>query len=1235
MATELGVAYLSLVADTKQLAPSVRKAMGGVEKESKESGNRSALGFAATWAKRGAKVLGGAAIAGVGSVAGVAITKGFNRALQLQDAEAKLSGLGHSGAATAKIMDSALAAVKGTAFGMGDAATVAASTVAAGVKPGKDLERTLTLVGDAATIAGTDMGSMGDIFNKVAATNRLTLGVANQLGAQGIPVLQLVAKEMGVTAEEASKMVSKGEVDFATFQRAMEAGLGGAAKKSGETFRGSLANMGAALGRLGVAFMDPVVNGAPKLFTAITNAIDSLNESEVFQSLAAKFSDWLLPALDRTSKMIDRFDFDKMIQSMKGTTGPIATLMTALSPLGIILKGMRPVLPQIGEALAGIGKAIGGTLATVLPVIADAFLAVGEALAGAVSKVLPSLIPVFNALAAAIAAAGPALAVLVPLLAQMVVWAIELVTPILASEKAVTALVIAFVAWKTIPPVIAAVRGALALFRAVQLGVTASTYGASGAMVVAGASAKVYGVIMKAQAIATKVASAATWLFNAALRANPIGIVITLLAGLVAGLVWFFTKTKAGQAIVQTVWGGIKTAIKAVSDWWTQTAWPAIKKGFDVIGAVAKWLYNKIIKPIWTAIKVAIALAIAPIILYIKGLIWVFKNALAPAAKWLYKNIIKPVWNNILGAIRAVVNWFKNTAWPIFKLVVTILAARFVALWNKLKAVWAAIKNNVIKPVVEWFKNTVWPIVKAVVGHFVDRFNVLKNRLKAIWGAIKNNIIKPVVDWFTGTVRPRIQSFADSIREAFASLRGAIKRIWNRIKAVVKAPAKIIVDLIYNKGIVPLVNGVWEFLQPKSDPVLSKVNMDGWATGGYTGPGSKYQPAGVVHADEFVVRKESRKKFERRNPGALDHLNRTGDLPGFARGGRVGEAAKWWQDKGARVTEFGGWGQSVARVHMKNSRHYANAAADLNYASSGPIEQGFFDRNVGAFRSLFPDINVLWRVPNHYDHMHIDDGAHGINGKTGPGGGGFDFMGVINKLRNLKKGLSDLADSGVGRMFKGVGRKIIDGPIGWIKDKAGAALNAAFNTGSGKSGDSQVVGAVKSVAANYGWDSGRQWEAINWIINKESSWDPQAANKTSSARGLFQKMTSLHGPLESSVWGQAKWGLDYIKRAYNNPVNAMSKHKMQGWYADGGRVTPTLYDQGGWLPKGLSVVENKTGKPEPVLNPAQWDAVSNGGGPRVENHFYGITDAQPIIAAQERSERRAAIRANMGGLLRG
>lgn len=60
-----------------------------------------------------------------------------------------------------------------------------------------------------------------------------------------------------------------------------------------------------------------------------------------------------------------------------------------------------------------------------------------------------------------------------------------------------------------------------------------------------------------------------------------------------------------------------------------------------------------------------------------------------------------------------------------------------------------------------------------------------------------------------------------------------------------------------------------------------------WATGGYTGPGGKFDPAGVVHAGEYVLRQEVVKQAGMR--AFLDSLNRKGvkALRGYSSGGAV------------------------------------------------------------------------------------------------------------------------------------------------------------------------------------------------------------------------------------------------------------------------------------------------------------------------------------------------------------
>lgn len=130
-------------------------------------------------------------------------------------------------------------------------------------------------------------------------------------------------------------------------------------------------------------------------------------------------------------------------------------------------------------------------------------------------------------------------------------------------------------------------------------------------------------------------------------------------------------------------------------------------------------------------------------------------------------------------------------------------------------------------------------------------------------------------------------------------------------------------------------------------------------------------------------------------------------------------------------------------------------------------------------------------------------------------------------------------------------------------------------------GSPAVVAAVRAVAAQFGWGSGGQWNALSQLIAHESGWDPSAANPTSSARGLFQKLTSMNGPIESTVAGQAMWGLNYIRGRYGSPASAWGS-----WLSR----SPHWYDDGGSLRPGVSTVVNNTGRPEQVLTPAERDA---------------------------------------------
>src|SRR5690606_10418020 len=124
---------VSILADTKKFSRAMRnlsRETGLASLGSKFKGLGSSIAGAF---KTGIKWIGATAVA----LAGLALKGGFERAMKIEDAQAKLAGLGHDTQTIESIMESALASVKGTAAGLDDAATIAATAVAAGIKPGQ------------------------------------------------------------------------------------------------------------------------------------------------------------------------------------------------------------------------------------------------------------------------------------------------------------------------------------------------------------------------------------------------------------------------------------------------------------------------------------------------------------------------------------------------------------------------------------------------------------------------------------------------------------------------------------------------------------------------------------------------------------------------------------------------------------------------------------------------------------------------------------------------------------------------------------------------------------------------------------------------------------------------------------------------------------------------------------------------------------------------------------------
>lgn len=86
-----------------------------------------------------------------------------------------------------------------------------------------------------------------------------------------------------------------------------------------------------------------------------------------------------------------------------------------------------------------------------------------------------------------------------------------------------------------------------------------------------------------------------------------------------------------------------------------------------------------------------------------------------------------------------------------------------------------------------------------------------------------------------------------------------------------------------------------------------------------------------------------------------------------------------------------------------------------------------------------------------------------------------------------------------------------------------------------------------------------EYAAIDYIVNHESSWNPQATNPGSGAYGLPQSLPASKLASAGSDWRtnpitQLRWMRDYVNGRYGGANGALAFWKRNHWYANGGLI---------------------------------------------------------------------------------
>ena len=96
--------------------------------------------------------------------------------------------------------------------------------------------------------------------------------------------------------------------------------------------------------------------------------------------------------------------------------------------------------------------------------------------------------------------------------------------------------------------------------------------------------------------------------------------------------------------------------------------------------------------------------------------------------------------------------------------------------------------------------------------------------------------------------------------------------------------------------------------------------------------------------------------------------------------------------------------------------------------------------------------------------------------------------------------------------------------------------------------------AARMLMPEYGF-SESQWPCLDRLWIGESDWNYKAENSSSGAYGIPQSLPGRKMATVASDWRtnpvtQIKWGLDYIKRSYGSPCNALDfwNSRSPHWY---------------------------------------------------------------------------------------